>query len=126
MRDCDLKLIKMKKIVLLIMVMVSFTWFAEAQKQSKTSKVKFEVDGVCKMCKDRIEKTVMLTKGVKFVSWNVDTKELYCIFNNKKTSALKIKQALANAGHDTKEIKATQEAYDSLDACCRYRELEKH
>ena len=109
-------------------ILVIFTLSAQAQKASKTSKVKFEVDGVCQMCKDRIEKTVMLTKGVKFASWNVDTKELYCIYNNKKTSELDIKKALAAVGHDTKEIKATQEAYDKLDICCRYRDegIEKH
>lgn len=115
----------MKKVILLIPLLL-FMLSTAAQKQSKTSKVKFEVDGVCKMCKDRIEKTVLLTKGVKFASWNVDSKELYCIFNNKKTSTEKIKKALANAGHDTREFKATDEAYNSLDDCCRYRELEKH
>ena len=110
------------------MVLTASIATVEAQKMSKTTKAKFEVDGVCTMCKDRIEKTVMLTKGVKFASWNVDTKELYCIFNNKKTSAMAIKQALAAAGHDTKEVKATKEAYDSLDICCRYRDegVEKH
>ncbi len=118
----------MRKLLILIIATVSFTLSAEAQKTSKTSKVRFEVDGVCLMCKDRIEKTLTLTKGVKFASWNVDTKQLYCIYNNKKTSELKIKQALAAVGHDTKEVKATQEAYDSLDACCRYRdgEVKKH
>ena len=115
----------MKKIFLLLAI-VLFAISTEAQKQSKTSKVRFEVDGVCKMCKERIEKTVLLTKGVKFASWNVDTKELYCIYNNKKTSKQKIKQALVAAGHDTEELIATDEAYNNLDACCRYRELEKH
>ncbi len=118
----------MKKILVISCFILFSITAAEAQKKSKTERVKFEVDGVCMMCKDRIEKTVMLTKGVKFASWNVNTKELYCIFNNTKTSSLEIKKALAKAGHDTKELKASQSAYDSLDACCRYRdgEVEKH
>lgn len=115
----------MKRSLFLLTILL-FTIQVQAQKSSKTSKVKIEVDGVCQMCKDRIEKTALLTKGVKFASWNVDTKELYCIFNNKKTSAIEIKRALAAAGHDTKEFKATDEAYNSLDYCCRYREMEKH
>lgn len=116
----------MKRIILILIVFVSFSLSLEAQ--SKTSKVRFEVDGVCMMCKERIEKAVLLTKGVKFASWNVNTKELYCIFNNKKTSTIKIKKAIAAVGHDTKEIKATQKAYDSLETCCRYRdgEVTKH
>lgn len=114
----------MKKIILVVIAFVAFSYTAEAQ--SKTSKVTFEVDGVCKMCKDRIEKAALTTKGVKFASYNLDKKELYCIFNNKKTSLTKIKQAMADVGHDTKEIKATDEAYNSIDDCCRYRTLERH
>ena len=128
MQGLDLKLNDMKKLLFISCFILFSVNTVAAQKKSKTERVKFEVDGVCMMCKDRIEKTVMLTKGVKFASWNVNTKELYCIFNNSKTSALEIKKALAKAGHDTKDLKASQSAYDSLDACCRYRdgEVEKH
>jgi len=115
-----------KRIITLLIIMLTFSLTVEAQKQSKTSKVTFEVDGVCVMCKERIEKAAALTKGVKFATWNIDTKELYCIYNNKKTSLNKIKQAMANAGHDTKEIKASDEAYNSIDDCCKYRTLKKH
>ncbi len=118
----------MKRIILVLLVLASCSLSAEAQQKSKTSRVKFEVDGVCKMCKARIEKAAILTKGVKFAVWDVNTKELYCIYNNKKTSTLKIKKALAAVGHDTKEIKATDEVYSKLDACCLYRggEVKKH
>ncbi len=112
------------KMVLVLLILSLFTLTLEAQ--SRTTKVTLEVDGVCNMCKARIEKAAILTKGVKFATWNKDTKELYCIFNNKKTTLVKIKQSIANAGHDTKEIKATEEAYDSLENCCKYRTLEKH
>ena len=78
--------LNMKKIVIVLIAFVAISFTSEAQ--SKTSKVTFEVDGVCKMCKDRIEKAALLTKGVKFASWNIEKKELYCIFNNKKTSLL--------------------------------------
>ncbi|MET2983969.1 heavy-metal-associated domain-containing protein [Aureibaculum conchae] len=114
----------MKKIILVIIAFAAISFTAEAQ--SKTSKATFEVDGVCKMCKDRIEKAALTTKGVKFASWNIEKKELYCIFNNKKTSLMKLKQVMADAGHDTKEIKATDEAYGAIDECCKYRTLETH
>lgn len=116
----------MKKYVLILITLMAFSLSAEAQ--SKTSKVTFKVEGVCKMCKNRIEKTALKTKGVKFASWDVMSGDLYCIFNNKKTSESDIKKALAKAGHDTKEVKATQKAYDALPGCCRYRngEVEKH
>lgn len=114
----------MKKITIVLVAFVAFAFTAEAQ--SKTSKVTFMVDGVCKMCKDRIEKAALKTKGVKFASWNIEKKELYCIFNNKKISLKEIKQAMADAGHDTKEIKAKDDVYNSIDDCCKYRTLETH
>lgn len=118
----------MKKIILIFIAIVSITFSMQAQNESKTTKVRFEVDGVCQMCKTRIEKAAALTKGVKYAIWNVETKELYCIYNNKKTTVLKIKQALADVGHDTKEIKATDEVYSQIDDCCKYRneEIKKH
>jgi len=113
-----------KRIMLVMILIMNFSLSATAQ--SKTSKVTFQVDGVCAMCKARIEKAAVLTKGVKYAVWNVDTSELYCVFNNRKTDLKKIKQSIANAGHDTKEIKATDEAYNGLEKCCKYRTLEKH
>ena len=114
----------MKKIVIVLIAFTAFAFTAEAQ--SKTSKETFMVDGICKMCKDRIEKAALKTKGVKFASYNIEKKELYCIFNNKKTSLTEIKQAMADAGHDTEEFKATDEAYASIDDCCKYRTMETH
>lgn len=114
----------MKGIILTLIALATISLKAEAQ--SKNEKATFGVDGVCKMCKDRIEKAALKTKGVKFASWDLDTGELYCIYNGKKTSVEKIKQALADAGHDTKDIKASDEAYNGIDECCRYRTLEKH
>jgi len=118
----------MKRFILICTIIISCTLSAEAQKKSKTSKVRFEVDGVCVMCKNRIEKAAVLTKGVKFAVWDVNTKELYCIYNNTKTSTLKIKKALAAVGHDSDEVKATNEVYAKLDSCCLYRdgEVKKH
>jgi len=45
----------------------------------------------------------------------------YIAFITTKKSELKIKRALADVGHDTKEIKATDQVYEKLDACCKYR-----
>ncbi|MCK0132032.1 cation transporter [Flavobacteriaceae bacterium F08102] len=117
----------MKKL-LIVLAVFSISFTVEAQKKSKTSKETFMVDGICKMCKDRIEKVAMQTKGVKFASYDIDKKELYCIFNNKKTSVTELKKAMAAAGHDTEEFKATEKAYLALDSCCYYRDetLEKH
>ncbi len=90
--------------------------------QNKNAKASMEVDGVCMMCKERIEKAAIRTKGVKSAVWNVDTHELKLIYDERKTDLKTISKKIAEVGHDTKEIKATDEAYNSVHPCCRYRD----
>ena len=92
--------------------------------QNKNAKASMEVDGVCGMCKERIEKAAIRTKGVKSAVWNVDTHELKLIFDERKTDLKTISKSIAAVGHDTKEIKATDEAYESVHPCCKYRDDE--
>ncbi|RSC92097.1 heavy-metal-associated domain-containing protein [Tenacibaculum singaporense] len=111
----------MKNIFLLVVVLLlSTSTFA----QKKNAKVSFEVDGVCMMCKQRIEKAALKTKGVKFAKWDVNTHELSLIIDERKTSTETVKKTVAGVGHDTKEFKATKEAYDNLHECCKYRDEE--
>ncbi|WP_294079970.1 efflux RND transporter periplasmic adaptor subunit [Proteiniphilum sp. UBA5384] len=80
------------------------------------------VQGLCEMCKDRIEKTAMSVKGVSSASWDGTTKQLHLNFDPQQTDLDKISQAVAKAGHDTDKHKADQKVYDALPACCKYRE----
>jgi copper chaperone CopZ len=110
----------MKKILgIAILLMATFS-FA----QNKNAKATLDVDGVCMMCKDRIEKASIKAKGVKIADWNVETHELKLIYNEKKTSLAEIKQSIADVGHDVEDLKATDEAYNSVHDCCRYRDEE--
>ena len=90
--------------------------------QEKNKKMTFEVDGKCDMCKMRIEKAALGIDGVKYAVWDIPSHELSLIIDERKTNAMEIKTALVAVGHDTKELKATQEAYDNIHPCCRYRE----
>ena len=90
--------------------------------QNKNARAVVEVDGVCGMCKQRIEKASIKTKGVKSAVWNVDTKELSLIYDDRKTNVKQISANVAAVGHDTKMIKATDEQYNSVHACCLYRD----
>lgn len=110
----------MKKLLILSVLLLSTLTFA----QNKNQKATMEVDGVCMMCKNRIEKACFKTKGVKHASWDVKTHELKLIYDARKTDLETISQSIADVGHDTKEIKATDEAYDSVHACCKYRDEE--
>jgi mercuric ion binding protein len=111
----------MKKITVVIVVMLmGLTSFA----QNKNAKAVLDVDGVCLMCKERIEKASIKTKGVKSAVWNVETHELSIIYDERKTDLATINQNIANVGHDTQDVKATDEAYNSVHPCCLYRDDE--
>lgn len=96
-----------------------------AQIFGKKVEARFQVEGVCGMCKDRIEGALDI-KGVKFAEWDTKTGELFVVYKPKAISLIDIHTIIAEAGHDTEKIKATNEAYNSIHNCCRYREMEKH
>lgn len=104
--------------ILLIAVLMTSFGFA----QEKNKKMAFEVNGKCDMCKNRIEKAALKVSGVKYANWDIPTHELSLIVDERKTNAMAIKSAIAEVGHDSKELKATQEAYDAVHPCCKYRE----
>jgi len=110
----------MKKLLIVLTLMISTIAFA----QDKNAKASLEVDGVCLMCKERIEKAAIRTKGVKSAIWNVETHELKLIYDARKTNLDSITQSIVAVGHDTKKVKATDEAYNSVHPCCRYRDEE--
>lgn len=108
-----------------ILVVVSFLLIGiTTQAQKKNAKVSIQVDGVCMMCKKRIEKAALGTKGVKFASWDMKTHKLSLIIDERKTTLKKIQKNIAAVGHDTKGVKATEHAYNSVSPCCKYRDPE--
>jgi len=89
---------------------------------ASTSHAEFRVEGLCEMCKDRIETTAMSVKGVESASWSLDNRMLHLAFNKSITSLETVQKAIAQAGHDNGKYKAPDEVYNNLPACCLYRE----
>jgi cation transport ATPase len=110
----------MKNIIYVLTFLLGVTSFA----QDKNARATMEVDGVCLMCKDRIEKACIKTKGVKSAVWNVQTHQLSLIYDARKTNIETITENIVAVGHDTKDLKATDEAYNSVHPCCKYRDEE--
>lgn len=109
----------MKKVLLVIGIMLlGVVGFA----QNKNAHASIEVDGVCGMCKERIEKASIQAKGVKSATWSVETHKLDLIYNENKTDLLNIQQSVADSGHDTPDVKAEESVYQSIDSCCKYRD----
>lgn len=82
------------------------------------------VDGVCGMCKERIEEAVNSLKGIKLADWSEYSKELIVRYNKTKTTNDEIQQKVASIGHDTEKYKASDAVYDQLHGCCKYRDPE--
>lgn len=114
----------MKQIFILFAFMaIGFSGQAQ-EKKKKNFKTSIEVDGICTMCKKRIEKAALSTKGVKYANWNVESHQLSLIIDQRKTDTLKIQKNIAKVGHDTHTAKTTEEAYNNLHACCKYKDIE--
>ncbi|MFW5656537.1 MAG: heavy-metal-associated domain-containing protein [Bacteroidota bacterium] len=113
------------KITILLSMMLSFMMTVQttyAQKEKKKVETKtFEVSGVCDMCEKRIENAALI-KGVKYAEWNKEAQKLKVIYKTKLTNEKAIHKAVAEAGHDTEKVKATDESYEKLPACCAYRD----
>ena len=86
--------------------------------QNKTEE--FKVFGNCGMCEKTIEKAAKAVDGVKKADWDKETKMITITFNTEKTDLTAIKQAIADVGYDTNEIKAKDEVYNKLHSCCKY------
>ena len=115
----------MKNQIVLILTLVlvglaNYTSNAQdAPKKIQTDE--FAVQGVCSMCEKRIEKAALIS-GVMSATWNKDHQSLKVIYKSKKVSLKEVKKAVAEAGHDTDDIKASDDAYSTLPACCAYRD----
>ncbi|MAD97893.1 MAG: metal transporter [Flavobacteriaceae bacterium] len=119
----------MKKIgIIICALMIGFTVQSQEKKLNKNAKITFEVDGICGMCKKRIQKAALSTKGVKFASWSIETHKLTLVMDERKTTLSQIQKNIVNVGHDVilkdGKMVAPIEAYNSVHACCKYREDE--
>jgi copper chaperone CopZ len=135
MLDYDLKLNNLKnnnmKNTILGMMLLFVAFSAQAQdtkggaelneaKKSKNAKYTFDVNGNCEQCQKRIQKAAFSVDGVKMASWNIETHEMAVIINEEKCTLLDVEKAIANVGHDTKQVKAKDEVYAKLHGCCKY------
>ncbi|XOV95232.1 MAG: heavy-metal-associated domain-containing protein [Bacteroidota bacterium] len=110
----------LKLISILVLGLLSYH-YSNAQETQSVDTLSFKVNGVCEMCKERIENAALI-KGVKFTEWNKVTKDLMVIYKPEKVNELELHNAVAEFGHDTEKVKAKDENYAKLPFCCEYRE----
>ena len=109
-------------ILFLCLTLLSTTLFAQDAKNEKFTSTVFKVFGACEECKDRIELAIK-GRGVRLGIWNVETKMLILEYDSTVISLEKIQNKILSVGHDLETKKANDNVYNSLYACCRYREM---
>lgn len=98
---------------------------AKAQDAKEVITDTLQVSGICGMCEERIENAALI-KGVKKAEWSVDQQSLVVVYRTDKTSMEAIARAVADAGHDNGLVTCTDEEYEKVHNCCKYRESDPH
>jgi len=86
-----------------------------------TETTTFKVYGNCSMCKKRIEGALTKNENIVKADWNVETKMLTVVYNPHAISVNDIHKIVADAGHDTDQVKADDATYKELMGCCKYK-----
>ena len=124
----------MKKVILSVVLIAAISLAScknETKQESETAKtevskeiamvdVSFGVRGNCGMCKSTIEKAANGVAGVVNATWDVDKKKIDVSFDDTKTDAMAIHNAIAVSGYDTEKVVGSEDAYNNLPNCCKY------
>ena len=92
----------------------------EMSKEMAKTELSFGVRGNCGMCKKTIEKAAKSVEGVSEANWDVDKKKIDVSFDDTKTNAMAIHNAIAESGYDTEKVSGDEDAYKNLAGCCQY------
>ncbi|MDR3217610.1 MAG: cation transporter [Dysgonamonadaceae bacterium] len=85
------------------------------------TKATLTVQGSCEMCKTRIEKAAKSVDGVASATWDAESKQLEFLYDASKTAPEAVSKAIATVGHDTEKDTASDDVYNALPGCCKYR-----
>ncbi|HRJ16166.1 MAG TPA: carboxypeptidase-like regulatory domain-containing protein, partial [Saprospiraceae bacterium] len=100
-------------------ILLLFTSLSAAAQNQDHNTLKIWVNGACGMCEDRIQKTALRTPGVHTAVWDEHTKML-TVTTGAKFKEDQLHQNIAQVGHDTEKVKAPDDVYENLHACCHY------
>lgn len=108
------------KSIYLTLFLLTFSFHADLYSFSgDVETAEFKVEGVCSMCKDRIENGALI-KGVKKAEWDKDTGMITVTYNPEKVKLIDIHKAIAELGHSTDKVKTKESSYKKLPVCCQY------
>ena len=104
-----------------LLILFALAFYNNATSQNKAD-ITFGVSAACGMCEDRIEAAYDV-KGIIMADYDLKTKKLHVVYKTKVfPDVLDVHRIAANVGHDTEKVKASDEVYNNLHHCCKYRE----
>lgn len=108
---------KNKKVSIILMLILPFLGLFAQDKGVK--EIVISTSAQCGMCKDRIEKELAFTKGVKYANLDLETKDVTIRYKEGKTTADALRKAISKVGYDADDVPADPVAYEKLPACCK-------
>jgi len=109
----------MKKLIFLLFSIIALS--SQAQKNTRET-TSFWVAGVCGMCEKTIENAVDV-KGVFALDYDLSAHQLTITYKPHIISLKQIHDLIHEAGYDTEAGVATDEQYNRVHGCCKYRTL---
>lgn len=113
----------MKYISSLILAgLLFFSANAAEKKETLTVKTSIACDHClqCSSCGQNINDRIRdIEKGIRKVKVDPKANTITVTYLSDKTNPAQIKKAIAAAGFDADEVKATADAYEKLDGCCK-------
>ena len=103
----------------LLLPFLLFSGNSFSQEKKKTETITIMTSGQCEQCKERMEKALAFTKGVKKSDFDVNTKIITVVYKPAKTSPEKIREAISKVGYDADSVVADAKAYELLPPCCK-------
>ena len=91
----------------------------EATHKKQTTKT-FKVYGNCGMCEKKIEGALKGVKGIDKADWKKESKMIEVVYHTHDITLEEIKKKIAAVGYDMDDLKASDESYKGLPACCQY------
>ncbi len=114
----------MKSNLLILILIFSFKLSISQKNKYLIEEIKTEIfcDHCleCESCDDNIfSKIKDHNKGVSFVKIDSEKNIITVKYNSEKTNLIEIEKAIALSGFKANDLEPTNEAYESLDYCCK-------
>lgn len=113
----------MKKLILLFVILFSFSTTTFAQKSNEKAVIKTVLNcdhcKECETCGLKFRTEMLKIKGVKMYELDDKAMTFTVYYNAKKTDLQTIKIAISKLGYDADDVKADPESYSNLDGCCK-------